>query len=147
MPLRYFMQRCLHNGDDPAWCPHLFCGYDLHGEGQAGMDHPWHRLLYSFLPLTVAFNIEVFANYPFLCLGTYLFLRRHRLPQDAALAGALTMTFGGFTLPHYSHTNAIAIVAHMPWLLWATNVAWTEASPRRRALAAVAIALLTGSQI
>jgi hypothetical protein len=147
LPLRDFYQRCLHNGDDPAWCPQLLCGYDLHGEGQAGMDHPWHRLLYSFMPLTVAFNIEVIANYPFMCLGTYLFLRRHRLPQDAALAGALTATFGGFTLPHYSHTNAIAIVAHMPWLLWATDSLWTDTRPRRQALAGLAIAMLTGSQI
>ncbi len=143
LPLRDFYQRCLINGDDPAWCPHLFCGYDLHGEGQAGMDHPWHRLLHSLLPLTIAFNIEIFANYPFLCLGMYLFLRRHRLPRDAALAGALTTTFGGFTLPHYSHTNAIAIVAHMPWLLWAMDVLWKE----QRATAGLAIALLTGSQI
>ena len=147
LPLRDFFQRCLHNGDDPAWCPHLFCGYDLHGEGQAGMDHPWHQLLYSSLPLTIAFNIEIFANYPFLCLGTYLFLRRHRLPREAALAGALAATFSGFTLPHYAHTNAIAIVAHMPWLLWATDIAWNESKPRSRALAGIAIAMLTGSQI
>ncbi len=147
LPLRDFYQRCLHNGDDPAWCPHLFCGYDLHGEGQAGMDHPWHRLLYSMLPLTIAFNIEIFANYPFLCLGMYLFLRRHRLPPDAALVGALTATFGGFTLPHYAHTNAIAIVAHMPWLLWATNILWNDGARQRRATAAASIAALTGSQI
>jgi hypothetical protein len=147
LPLRDFYQRCLHNGDDPAWCPQLLCGYDLHGEGQAGMDHPWHRLLYSCLPLTVAFNIEVFANYPFLCLGTYFFLRRQRLPRDAELAGALTATFGGFTLPHYSHTNAIAIVAHMPWLLWLTDVLWHEKNPRRKAIAGASIAMLTGSQI
>ena len=147
LPLRDFYQRCLHNGDDPAWCPHLFCGYDLHGEGQAGMDHPWHRLLYSVLPLTIAFNIEIFANYPFLCLGMYLFLRRHHLPRDAALAGALTATFGGFTLPHYAHTNAVAIVAHMPWILWATDILWNEASSCRRALAGAAVALLSGSQV
>lgn len=147
LPLRDFYQRCLLLGDDPAWCPQLFCGYDLHGEGQAGMDHPWHRILYSFLPLTVAFNLELFANYPILCLGMYLFLRRHDLPRDAALAGALTMTFGGFTLPHYAHTNAIAIVAHMPWLLWLTDIYWRDDRARARAGAGMSVAILTGSQI
>jgi hypothetical protein len=147
LPIRDFYQKCLHNGDDPHWCPQLFCGFDVHGEGQGGFDHPWHRLLYRFVPLVPAFNIEVFSNYPLLCWGMYLFLRRHNISRESSFIGALWFTFSGFTIPHYSHTNAVAIIAHIPWLLWATDVQFTTTCPRRRAAASALIALLTGSQL
>lgn len=147
LPERDFYQRCLQSGDEFYWCPHLFCGYSLHAEGQGGFDHPLHRLLYSSLPLVPAFNLEVFLSYPFLLVGTYLLMRRHALPREAALFGGLALTFSGFTLPHYPHTNGIAIVAHIPWLLWATDVLWRAESPRTEALAGAAIGLLTASQL
>ena len=43
----------------------MFGGYYLFGEGQLGMAHPWHLLLYRFLPLTPAFNIEIVSSYVF----------------------------------------------------------------------------------
>jgi hypothetical protein len=147
LPIRDYYQKCLAAGDQPGWCPGLFCGYDLHGEGQGGFDHPWHRLLYATLPLVPAFNLEVFANYPLLFAGAYLLLRRHDFGRDAALAGATAMTFSGFTLPHYPHTNAIAIVAHIPWLLWATDVYWRGATAPRRAAAGAGVSLLTASEL
>lgn len=147
LPIRDYYQKCLAAGEQPGWCPGLFCGYDLHGEGQGGFDHPWHRLLYSSLPLVPAFNLEIFANYPLLFAGAYLLFRRHAFGYGAALAGATTMTFSGFTLPHYPHTNAIAIVAHIPWLLWATDVYWRGETAHRRAAAGAGIALLTASEL
>ena len=112
LPSRYFYQQCLQAGDTFTWCPGQFCGYFIHGEGQGGYDHPIHRALYTYLPLVPAFNLEVFLNYPFMLLGTYLFLRRHGLSRDIALFGGLSFAFSGFNLPHYPHTNAIAIIAH-----------------------------------
>ncbi|MBX7103735.1 MAG: hypothetical protein K1X57_06625 [Gemmataceae bacterium] len=147
LPLRHFYQQCLLSGDDPGWCPHLFCGYDCHGEGQVGMDHPWHRLLYQFLPLTTAFNLEIFASYPFLFAGMVLFLRRHGLSKEAVLAGAIAATFSGYTLPHWPHTNAIAVIAHIPWLLWLIDLLFNAVDTRSRVLPAIGIALATGSQL
>jgi len=147
LPIRDFYQRCLADGDQPGWCPGLFCGYDLHGEGQGGFDHPWHRLLYSALPLVSAFNVEVFANYVSLFAGAYFLFRRHSFPRDSALAGATAMTFSGFTLPHYPHTNAIAIVAHIPWLLLTTDVYWRGETAQRRSAAGAGISLLTASEL
>ncbi|MFL5327643.1 MAG: YfhO family protein [Gemmataceae bacterium] len=147
LPSRDFYQRCLHNGDDYSWCPGQFCGYFIHGEGQGGYDHPLHQILYRCLPLVPAFNLEVWLNYPFMLVGTFLFLRRHQLSREASLFGALSFTFSGFNLPHYPHTNAIAIVAHIPWLLWAIDILWRSESPRQRAWAQLAITLLTASQI
>jgi len=60
LPNRSFYANALSEGSDFTWCPDLFCGFDLHAEGQVGMYHPLHLLLYRFLPLCLAFNLELF---------------------------------------------------------------------------------------
>src|SRR4051812_39846272 len=76
LPTRTFFAECLANGDSPLWHPGLYCGFYLHGEGQAGMDHPVHRLLYGALPLPTALAVEVAIGYPIALLGMVLWLRR-----------------------------------------------------------------------
>src|SRR5262245_1538124 len=57
LPLRMFYADNLARGRSSLWLPTLFCGFYLQGEGQVGMYHPLHRLLYGFLPLSTAFNL------------------------------------------------------------------------------------------
>src|SRR5688500_1809901 len=40
IPLRAFYSHCLRTGTDFDWLPHLFAGFYLTGEGQAGTYHP-----------------------------------------------------------------------------------------------------------
>ncbi|MGE0609783.1 MAG: YfhO family protein [Pirellulales bacterium] len=167
LPLRQFYGQCLHDGDVFDWLPNIFCGFYLTGEGQVGTYHPLHLLLYSTLPLETAFNLEVFLSYPFMFAGMVLLLRRldlagtmesgvqageaarssERLPMHAALFGAMLFTFSGFCLLHFMHMNGVAIVAHLPWLLWAIDILVRDSSNRRRVLAWGAIGLLTASQL
>ena len=147
LPLRAFYQDCLARGERFDWSPQLYCGFYLTGEGQVGTYHPWHRLLYRFLPLSTAFDIECLANYPLLLLGMYCLLRRWRFRSDAALFGAMAFTFSGFCLLHFVHVNAIAVVAHLPWLLIAIDVTLRSSRSPRRAIAGTVLALLTASQI
>ncbi len=146
LPTRYFYARCLANGDPFLWMPNLFCGFYLHAEGQAGMTHPLHLALYGFLPLLVAFNLELLANYLFMLPGMYLFLRRWRLPKFAALFGAMVFTFSGFNLLHFLHLNMVAVVAHIPWILWAIDVALREEDFGKAMFGQAAVAILTASQ-
>ncbi|HEY2880968.1 MAG TPA: hypothetical protein VGJ15_01010, partial [Pirellulales bacterium] len=46
LPLRAFYSQQLQRGQPFDWCPDLFCGFYLTGEGQAGTYHPLHWLLY-----------------------------------------------------------------------------------------------------
>lgn len=147
LPLRAFYSEQLERGEPFDWLPSLFCGYYLTGEGQTGSYHPLHWLLYRCLPLGAAFDLEALISYPLTLAGTFLFLRRRLLRRDAALFGAMVFTFSGFNLLHFVHPNAIAVVAHLPWLLWAIDVACRDANPRRQAYANAAIGLLTGSQL
>jgi hypothetical protein len=161
LPVRQFYAQCLAHGDRFDWMPSLYSGFYLTGEGQAGTYHPLHWLLYRCLPLRAAFDLELLLNYPLLLAGTYFFLRRH-LRRAGAMFGALVFAFSGFNLLHFVHPNAVAIVAHVPWLLLAINVAASAghrvpgarsraAAPvplgKRQLLAEVSIPLLTASQL
>jgi hypothetical protein len=147
IPARFFFSRSLAEGHSYLWNPYVHCGYYQLGEGQVGMYHPLHRLLYGSLPFTAAFNAEFFLSYPFMLAGMYLFLRRWQVRRDAAMFGALAFTFSGFNLLHFMHMHVIAIVAHIPWLLLSIDVAIRSESRRRAAGAYLAVLILTASQL
>jgi hypothetical protein len=144
---RFFYAQSLKSGESFLWWPNAFCGYYLHGEGQVGMYHPFHLLLYRTLPFVTAFNLELLVNYPVLLGGTFFFLRRWKLRRDAAIFGALLFTFSSFNLLHFVHPNIVAVIAHMPWLLLAIEVTLYDSDPRRGAFAKLSVAALTTSQL
>lgn len=147
LPARSFYSYCLKHGYAFLWWPEQFCGYYLHGEGQAGMCHPLHLLLYRFLPLDWAFNLEFASAYAFLYAGMVALLRRWKLPWFAALFGANLFAFSGFTLLHFIHLQAIAVIAHLPWLLLSLDVLLHGKRGQSVQRAALSIALLLASQL
>ena len=148
LPRRDFYQRCLLNGDSPVWMPTICCGYYAHAEGETGMFHPIHWLLYRFLPLDAAFNLEFLWSYPFMFAGLYLFLRRWRLARAPSLFGAFSFTYSGYCLLHGIHLNLLQVTAHTPWLLLAIDRLLEPASTNnRRWRPWAAITLLTTSQL
>ncbi len=147
LPFRFFYAESLAAGDSFAWLPNIYCGFYIHGDGSAGMGHPLHLLLYRVLPFAAAFNIELLINYPLMLAGMYLFLRRWKIPRDAGMLGALVFTFSGFNMLHYMHMNAVAVSAHIPWLLLAIDVSVRETDERRAALGRLGVTLLTASEL
>jgi len=149
LPIRQFYSQCLERGDSFDWMPGLFSGFFLTGSGQAGTYHPLHWLLYRFLPLQTAFNLEILSSYPFMLWGMTLFLQRHLRRPDAAWLGAIVFTFSGFSMLHFLHPNAVAVVSHLPWLLLAHDVLLrpVPGSTRRRIAAEMGVAFLTASQL
>jgi hypothetical protein len=147
LPIRAFYAQQLAQGQPFDWMPQLFSGFYLTGEGQAGAYHPLHQLLYRVFPLRAALGLEYLLPYPVMMLGTWLFLRRRLGRSDAAMLGGLLFAFSSFNLLHFVHPNAVAIIAHIPWLLWAIDIALTDSRRRHVALATALIALLTGSQL
>ncbi len=147
LPFRKFYADSLQRHESFLWCPLLYGGFYLHGEGQAGMLHPLHLLLYYVLPLTTAFGIEILATYVFLFAGCWLLFRNWGLSTAPALFGSFLFTFGGTNLILLEHMNAIAVVAHLPWVLLAIHRVFEPETPRKRALWLSAIAMLLGSQV
>ena len=147
LPLRVFYAQCLQNGEAFDWMPGLFCGFFLTGSGQAGTYHPWHWLLYRWLPLETAFNLEILSSFPFMLFGMQLFLKRQLQRSDAAWLGAIVFTFSGFCTLHFLHPNALAVVSHIPWLLLVHSVIFRRGTNSGRIAAESGIALLTASQL
>jgi hypothetical protein len=63
------------------------------------------------------------------------------------MLGSLIFTFCGFNLLHFVHPNAVAVIAHIPWLLWCIDVVLSDARWNKVIWAQTGIALLTGSQL
>jgi hypothetical protein len=147
LPMRHLYQQALEAGDSVLWTPSIYAGFYLHGEGQTGVFHPFHQLLYRLFPLGTAFNIEIAASYLVAFAGMYWFLQRLRVSHAAALFGAMLFAFSGFMLLHHHHVNMGAVVAHLPWLLSAADVAIADDRPRARTFALAGIAAIVGSQL
>ena len=147
VPVRKFFADCLAAGDSPLWFPLIYCGFNLHAEGQAGLFHPWHQLLYRFAELPTALNLEIVLCFPITLVGSYLWLARRGLSRLASLFGALAIGFAPFPVFHVDHPNMLATLAHVPWLLWSIDILLTSKSRTVAATAALSIALLTASQL
>jgi hypothetical protein len=148
LPLRVFYGRCLAAGDDFRWFPQYYCGFDLHGEGQIGLFHPAHLILYKLLPLAWAYPIEFFFQYVVLFLGMSLFLRGWVTARAASIFGAITFTFFGFSAFHFVHINALAVICHLPWTLWLIDELFDVAPQTgRRRWIGIGLAVLTGSEL
>ncbi len=147
LPIRHLFQQALNAGDTTLWTPAIFSGLYLHGEGQAGIFHPFHQFLYRAFPLGAALNVELIASYPAAFGGTLWLLRRLGLGRAAALTGAMLFAFSGFNLLHHMHINMVAVVAHLPWLLAGADVLITDERRRARTLAVAGIAICLASAI
>ncbi len=147
IPMRAFYAKALSRHENFTWFPGIYCGYYLHGDGQVGMFHPLHLILYRALPFTAAFNIELFLPYPLLIIGTLLFLRRWGLARGPALFGGMIFALGGFNLLHFIHVQAIATLAHLPWLLISVDMLLRAPGVRRAAVAGLGVSLLVASMV
>ena len=147
LPMRYLYANALRNGESVLWTPAVFGGYYLFGEGQVGMAHPWHLLLYRFLPLGSAFNIEIVSSYAVMFAGVVLLLKQLRCSSEARWFGAMVFTFSGYNLFHLIHVNLVAAVAHIPWILLLVDRLARETHPRMRARTFIALTLVVASQI
>lgn len=137
LPLRYFYSQQWTAGESFDWHPGLFGGFYLSGEGQLGAYHPWHLWLYRFLPVPAAFSAELLSNYAILWGGIFVLVLRLTEDRAAAAWAGLIFTFGGFSLLRFVHPNAVAVISHLPWLLWCEDRLLAEASgsyPRHRRL-------------
>jgi len=133
LPMRFLYRQALAAGDSVLWTPAIFSGLYLHGEGQLGLFHPFHQLIYRAFSLQAAFNLELLASYPAAFAGMVWFLRRLRFALAPALFGAMLFAFSGFNLLHHHHLNMVAVVAHLPALLAAADWLLVETRPSRRA--------------
>src|SRR4051812_44489635 len=103
LPFRFLYAAALRAGDSFLWTPAVRSGLYIHGEGEAGLAHPLHLLLYRVLPLGPAFNLEIITSYAAMLTGTALLLLRLGLSGEAAWFGGMLFAFSGFTIFNVMH--------------------------------------------
>ncbi len=145
LPFRAFYSLCLEQHELGLWNPFLCRGHNHLGEGQAGLLHPVHILVYRFLPLDVAILLEMFLYIPVALLGMALFLGAGlRLTPRAALTGAGLFAFSVFMIGHQSHLNMVWVHAHLPFVLFCLDRCFRGRRPWRFA---AGLALLVASML
>ena len=146
LPIRTFYACCLAQGDAFDWMPQLFGGFFISGEGQNGFYHPLHLLLYRWIPVDVALNLEFLLSYTIMSVGCVAFLRRY-VNLLGAWMGAMLFTFSGEFVHLETVPQSMWILSHIPWILVAMRALIERRAVGARILACVAIALLTASQL
>lgn len=147
LPYRYFYAQCLANHESFLWTPGFFCGYYIHGEGEAGYWHPLHLLLYRALPFAAAFDLEVLSPIPIAFAGMLWLLRRWRQAWPAALMGAVAFAFGGWMATAYYWTNMVQVVAWTPGLLACIHLAMYAENRRECLAGGLGVAFFTALQV
>ncbi|NQZ69606.1 MAG: hypothetical protein HRT89_16225, partial [Lentisphaeria bacterium] len=118
MHWRSFSSLALEENKPGIWNPYLLRGYSMLGEGQGGILHPDHIVLYKLFPLKLALSLELALVFPFCFLGGYLLLRRFNCKKYLAISGATAISLSSFALVHYQHINMLWVYAHLPLLLY-----------------------------
>jgi len=138
-PYRAFFAEELRAGRFSRWFPGLYCGLPLYSESQAGYLHPLKYLLYPWLPVWQAFNLDTVVSIWLTGAGTYLWLRRH-VAQAAALTGCAVFGLSGFMWAHLIHTSMVNALASVPFVIWGLEVSWAAGRLRWAVLGAIALA-------
>ncbi|MFM1802441.1 MAG: hypothetical protein RJA81_1793, partial [Planctomycetota bacterium] len=120
---RHYFAENLKKGVIAFWCDQLYNGFPIYSESQTGFWHPLKFLFYPFFSTWCAFGFDMVASLGLTGVGTYLWLRRHA-NAPGALAGAMVVTFGGFTWAHFVHTSMINALASVPWIIWGLEKSW-----------------------
>jgi hypothetical protein len=138
LPQKAFYADELHSGRIPLWNPLVGHGYPLVAESQTGVFYPLNLLLYSWLDVNTAYNVQQLAHYVLAFLATWLYARRLGLHAAAAALTALVFVYGWFA-PRICLEWAILGGVYLPLLAWcAESFLITR---RRHYLALLAIAL------
>ncbi len=119
LPFKNILSESLKNKKWPLWSPLLAGGFPILAEGQIGTFYIPNLVLFRFLPLITAFNLNLALSFLLAGFGTYLFLTRLRLSKTASLWGAVVFSFSGFFAVHLNHFNLIQAASLLPLLYWA----------------------------
>ena len=99
------------------WCPHIFSGFPLFAEGQAGPLYPLFAPLLLLAPFWVIYKYSVALHSLLAGVFMLILLRQMKLRTQSCLFGAVAFAFSGFFVAQVSHTNIIRGYCYLPAIL------------------------------
>ena len=120
LPLKQILSESLKSGYFPLWTNLLGNGFPLLAEGQIGTFYLPNLILFRFMPLIPAYNLNLLISFFLAFTGTYLFCRKLRLGKTPATLAGIIFTFGGFLSVHLNHFNLVQAASLLPLLLYSS---------------------------
>ncbi|HUY07104.1 MAG TPA: hypothetical protein VMU99_07590 [Acidimicrobiales bacterium] len=121
LPLRILSGTFYRAGRMPAWNPFIWAGTPLLGGWNSGSIFPG-TLLFAFLPISLAWTINLAFAPAAGAVGLYLLLRRFHITESAAGFGALVFAYTGFMAGQIVHIGLVQGTAFTPWMLLGFDV-------------------------
>jgi hypothetical protein len=116
-PMRKMVGEQLRKLQWPLENPHEATGTPMLADPQSAVMYPptW---LFAVMPAKPAYSLSLMLGFAIAGLGTYAYLRRLGLVNEAAGFGAVAMMFCGFLVGHRVHLSILHAAAWLPWGLW-----------------------------
>jgi len=112
-PWRAFDAETLQAGRLPLWNPYLYFGMPAAATMQDSLFYPG-TLPFFFCGFAAALLVYHFLEYWLCAALSYLWLRSWRLSRGAALAGCVSLSWGGVMLSRMPFLNHLAVLALAP---------------------------------
>lgn len=126
LPLKQILSTSLKNNTWPLWTPYLAGGFPILAEGQMGAFYLPNLVLFRFLPLIPAYNLNLIISFALAYLGIYLFGRSLKFSRISSSFAATIFTFSSFLSVHLNHFNLIQAASLLPILFWSSLLLWRK---------------------
>ncbi len=104
-------------GQLPLWNPHLYSGFPLFAEWQAGVLDPLNWLhLFGATSRTLTLAQEL--SFSIALLGAFIFARRLSLSRRASIITAVIYAFNGYLVARTIYPGLLHVTALAPFILW-----------------------------
>lgn len=114
IPLESFFREEQLQGNVPAWNPAASFGFPMIAAAQIGFFYPILFFL-RFLPIYLELPIAIILHIAAAAIGMFLFSRKLKLSNEAALLAAICFTLSQFIWQHITHLNIFLAVTWFPW--------------------------------
>ena len=123
-PLAQYHRDSFWRGELPLWNPLNNCGLPFLAQWNTLALYPL-SIIYLLFPLSWSLGVFNLAHMFLAGLGMYFLARRWTANPFAACVAVAAFAFNGFTWHCLMWPNNIAAIGWMPWVILATERAWT----------------------
>lgn len=142
-PWRLFASRTIHEGMLPLWNPFQFCGTPFAANSQSAPFYPGNALFY-LIPTAKAFGCSAMLHLALCGWFTYLFLRRLRCSECAALLGGVVFAYSAWQVAWLQLPTFLATSCWIPLIMRQAHAAIRGTTRATTAISVATLGLCVG---
>lgn len=122
-----FIKEQFLSGSIPLWNPYYYSGHPFFADPSTFIFYP-STLLFVFLPLPWAFNLDTIIHIFLAAMGSYYFVFLLSKSKKAALASAIIFSLNGYFMNRVSagHITLVHAAALLPWVFYFAEKAYKK---------------------